>query len=405
MRIGIDLDDTITNSSDVFVEYAKKYNCEKSITHEININELDQQIAFGWDSNNQKEFREKYLRNVLLNAKPNKDVIETLNDIWKSGNEIVIITARSDKEIKDMEKITKEWLKTHDIKYNKLIMGNKEKDQICVEEKIDVFIDDNVDFCKKVYERLKIPVFLYSTRYNLKANIDGLFRVYNWKEISKKASITKPLEYIDVYDKAEYPEEREGYRYIHFYGGTKNYRAYIAPYEISRADFMETYPEYVPEQNRPIYENDGIIVRADPKYPCPGFYIFGLNKTYRAFDLLDDITFLRFCFILKKIKEGMRSELNINYAHLLSNEKSDPFVNVHFWLVPVNGITSPDLLDFDVKKYLEEFKPSEEIDKVLYFNKKLKDYISKINLVEQDNNLKEKLSKEKSKKLEIDNRG
>ena len=179
------------------------------------------------------------------------------------------------------------------------------------------------------------------------------------------------------------------YRYIHFYGGTKNYRAYIAPNEISRADFMEIYPEYVPEQNQPIYENDGIIVRADPKYPCPGFYIFALNKTYRAFDLLDDNTFMRFCFILKKIKEGMRSELNINYAHLLSNEKSDPFVNVHFWLVPIDGTTSPDLLDFDVKEYLESFDPRTEIDKVLYYNKRLRMYIDKINLVEQDNILKE----------------
>lgn len=43
----------------------------------------------------------------------------------------------------------------------------------------------------------------------------------------------------------------------------------------------------------------------------------------------------------------MRKELGLNYAHLLANEKSDPFVNVHFWLVPVEGTTSPDLLDFD----------------------------------------------------------
>ena len=140
----------------------------------------------------------------------------------------------------------------------------------------------------------------------------------------------KQLQYIEADRREDFPPEPQGMRYIHFYGGTKNYIAYIAPESISRADFMEQYPEYVPEQNKPIYENNGIIVRADPKYPCPGFYILSLNKTYRAFDLLDDITFLRFSFILKKTKEGMRKELRLNYAHLLSNEKSDPFVNVHF---------------------------------------------------------------------------
>ena len=214
------------------------------------------------------------------------------------------------------------------------------------------------------------------------------------KQLSQKK---KPLEYIDVDKREDFPPVPNGMRYIHFYGGTKNYRAYIAPEDISRADFMEQYPEYVPEHNKPVYENNGIIVRADPKYPCPGFYIFGLNKTYRAFDLLDDTTFLRYSFILKKTKEGMRKELGINYAHLLSNEKSDPFVNVHFWLVPVEGTTSPDLLDFNVKEYLSSFKPEEQLDKILLYNKKLKEYLKRIDLVKQDNELTAKLIGMKNK--------
>ena len=201
----------------------------------------------------------------------------------------------------------------------------------------------------------------------------------------------KQLQYIETDRREDFPPEPQGMRYIHFYGGTKNYIAYIAPESISRADFMEQYPEYVPEQNKPIYENNGIIVRADPKYPCPGFYILSLNKTYRAFDLLDDITFLRFSFILKKTKEGMRKELGLNYAHLLSNEKSDPFVNVHFWLVPVEGTTSPELLDFNVKEYLSSFNPKDEIDTILLYNNKLRDYFKRIDLVRQDNELTEKL--------------
>lgn len=395
MRIGIDLDDTITNSSDVFIAYAQQYNDERLIEHKININELDQKLAFGWNSNDQIEFHKRYLKDILVNAQPNKNVIEVINDMHKKGNEIFIITARSCNELDDMKTITEDWLKTYNIEYSQLIIDCKEKDKICVEKKIDVFIDDNFETCKKVYERLKIPVFLYSTRYNIDKRLNGVFRVSNWEEISQKKVISEPLEFIDVDRKEEYPKIKTGYRYIHFYGGTKNYRAYIAPNELSRADFMETYPEYVPEQNQPIYENDGIIVRADPKYPCPGFYIFALNKTYRAFDLLDDNTFIRFCFILKKIKEGMRSELNINYAHLLSNEKSDPFVNVHFWLVPIDGTTSPDLLDFDVKEYLENFEPKAEIKKVLYYNERLREYIDKIKLVEQDNVLKETIQSRK----------
>lgn len=199
------------------------------------------------------------------------------------------------------------------------------------------------------------------------------------------------LDYIDVDKREDFPPEPEGMRYIYFYGGKKNYRGYLVPYKLSRADFMELYPEYVPEQNKPVYENNGIILRADPKFPCPGFYILSLKKTYKAFDLLDDVTFLRFAFILKKTKEGMRKVLNLNYAHLLSNEKSDPYVNVHFWLVPVDGTTSPDLLDFDVKGYLNGFVPKEEINKIIDYNNKLRNYFEKIDLIKQDNSLTEKI--------------
>ncbi len=202
----------------------------------------------------------------------------------------------------------------------------------------------------------------------------------------------KPLKFYDVDSRDEFPKEPKGMRYIQFYGGTKNYRGYLAPENLSRADFMEMYPEYIPEQNIPIYEHNGIILRADPKFPCPGFYILSLSKTYRAFDLLDDITFIRFSFILKKAKEAMRTQLGLNYAHLLSNEKSDQYVNVHFWLVPVNGKTSPDLLDFDVKTYLNSFVPKKEINKIICYNNKMREYFKKINLEEQDDRLSEKIS-------------
>ena len=88
----------------------------------------------------------------------------------------------------------------------------------------------------------------------------------------------------------------------------------------------------------------------------------------------------------------MRKELGLNYAHLLSNEKSDVFVHVHFWLVPVEGTTSPDLLDFDVKGYLSSFQPKEEINKIIEYNEKMRKYFTRIDLVRLDNELYAKLT-------------
>lgn len=68
----------------------------------------------------------------------------------------------------------------------------------------------------------------------------------------------KPLEYIDVDSRDDFPPEHEGMRFIHFYGGTKNYRAYIAPADISRADFMEQYPESLDRKQSTINRNSSV---------------------------------------------------------------------------------------------------------------------------------------------------
>lgn len=392
MNIGIDIDDTITNSSDVFVKYAQIYNETKNINYEINKYEIDKNKAFGWSKLNENEFQKKYLEKILTEAKPLDDSVKIINKLFNIGYNIIFISSRKDSEVNNVYDLTIKWLKRYNIKYTKLIVNSMNKLNDCISNDIDIFIDDNYENCKLINDYSNIKTFLYKTRYNTKMEFPCF---NNWVKIYETITSFKrnkdELKYIDVDKREDFPIEPEGLRFIHFYGGKKNYCGYLAKSDLSRADFMENYPQYVPIQNQPVYNHNGIILRADPKYPCPGFYILSLDKTYRAFDLIDDLTFIRFTFILKKAKEGMRKALNINYAHLLSNEKSDPYVNVHFWLVPVNGITSPDLLDFDVKKYLSEFVPKNEINKIIEFNRKLQIYFENIDLIGQDDQLANKL--------------
>ncbi len=399
MIIGIDIDDTITNSSDVFIKYAEIFNSEIGNSQYINIEELDQYKAFGWDESCQKDFSARYMRRIFEDATPHTKAVEVINMLHREGNKIVLISARSDSDTPDVYEITCKWLKQQKVEYDCLVLNCTDKIKGCRENMVDIFVDDNFANCFAVRSALSIPVFMYATRYNKKYFHSHIELVNLWDEIYSKikersmgaGDNREELEFVEVDDRCDFPAEPSGYRFVHFYNGVGSYRGYLVPEDLSRADFMEKYPQYVPEHNRPIYEHGGIILRADPKFPCPGFYILSLDQTYRAFDLIDDITFLRFSFILKKAKEGMRKALGINYAHLLSNEKSDPFVNVHFWLVPINGITSPDLLDFDVKEYLHSFEPHNEIEKIKTYNKKLREYFTEINLEEQDDMLKNKL--------------
>ena len=184
MRIGIDIDDTITYSSDTFLEYAKKYNKEKKIDFEINDNTLDVKLSYGWNDKNLKEFLSKYLTTVLENTDPKEDAIEIINRLKRDGNQIYFITARGYKEIDgDMYEVTKKWLDKHKFKYDQLIINCKVKLEECIKNKIDVFIDDSYSHCKSIKEELNIPVYLFKTRYNIDIDDKSIKKVNNWFEI------------------------------------------------------------------------------------------------------------------------------------------------------------------------------------------------------------------------------
>ena len=184
MRIGIDIDDTITNSSDIFVEYAKQYNKEKNIQHKININSLDVKESYGWEKENLNEFLHKYLEVALNNIDSKSDSIEIINKLKKEGHEIYFITARSEREIEGgMFELTENWLNKHGFNYDLLVINSKEKVKDCIKYGIDIFIDDSYRNCKLIKDGIGIPVLLFTTRYNIKEKDESLIRVSNWYEI------------------------------------------------------------------------------------------------------------------------------------------------------------------------------------------------------------------------------
>ena len=194
------------------------------------------------------------------------------------------------------------------------------------------------------------------------------------------------LKYFDVDSKAELPKLSEGQRYMICFGQSEtNYRAYIVPKSMSRLEFMEKYPEYISNCNKEVYKHNGIVVRQDPKLACPAFYIVALYPdNYRSFAVMSDEYFLRFSFILKKIRNIMKKDLNISYIDILSNETAEPYMNVHFWLMPIFNGNSNNFLDFSNRQYLESFVPKEEIEKLNEYNDKMLNKVQQINLKKLD---------------------
>ena len=183
MRIGIDLDDTITKTDEILFKYAKIYNEEEKILFNINREEWNLTKAFGWNEENIKEFFSKYLKSIYEEAEIKENAKERINKLKDDGNEIIIITARDTKSLKEVHKVCKDWLINNKINVDKIVVDGEDKAQKCLENKIDIFIDDNICNCENVYNNLKIPVLLMNGRYNKEYQNPKIKRVYNWNEI------------------------------------------------------------------------------------------------------------------------------------------------------------------------------------------------------------------------------
>ena len=192
MIIGIDIDDTITDLSDIFLKYATLFNKENEIDFKIDKTQWDLDKAFGWNNDDFMKFSKKYLEILLNEAKPKKGCVDVINKLREDGHKIVIITARNSEELIDPYEFTKNWLELNNIGFDKLVVNSNKKEEDCINNKIDVFIDDRPENCENVYKKLHIPVFLFDSVYNTNDKNSLIERVFSWEEVySKIRSIQK----------------------------------------------------------------------------------------------------------------------------------------------------------------------------------------------------------------------
>ena len=180
MNLGIDIDDTINNLHDMLIKKGTEFNEREKIDHKINQNAWHWDKAFGWDDQMAQKFLDENMENIYLNAGIKENAAEVINKLHTEGNKIVIITARGPEHVQDIYKTSEIWLKQKNVIFDKLIVNSKDKTKACIENNIDVFIDDHVDFCEGV-STTNAKVFMFDSPYNKEET--RYKRVYNWNEI------------------------------------------------------------------------------------------------------------------------------------------------------------------------------------------------------------------------------
>lgn len=188
MILGIDIDDTITRTTEQTDIFAKEYT-EKVLNREFSIN-LDTydpmwvQAAYGWTKEDEKGFWNLYYEKDMEMLEPKEDAIESINELYKN-HEIILISARWDFESGIIKKITKDWLERHDVHYHKLFINHVDKRKISMENNIDLFIDDSLKTCREI-ESIGIKTLLMTSRRTDKIDVGSIIKVNSWDEILQK---------------------------------------------------------------------------------------------------------------------------------------------------------------------------------------------------------------------------
>ena len=166
MRIGIDIDNTIVKTEVLASKLYKKLY-KKDF---FNLGKIDQYI---------------FCRNhpeILIETEFFPNFIKVIKKLSEK-HEIYFITARSDKNVVDIEKNTKKLLDDNNIKYEDIYFGCYKKLGFYNKLNLDLMIDDDYE----VYNEIKNNGNIILFEGNLNKNIDDI-KFNNWLDI---------LEYIE----------------------------------------------------------------------------------------------------------------------------------------------------------------------------------------------------------------
>lgn len=169
MTIGIDLDDTLIETTKTGNKYLKEFITDNSITdyHDLSKDEY-------------LKFYKVYLYDIQKCAPIKKDALKVLNYLHSKNIRIVFITARGTLGFTDSIPITLEYLKNHDVVYDKIIFKKNHKSASARKEHVDLFIDDK----ERVLDEIK-RLGIRTLRFTKKCEKSKHDTVSSWLDAKK----------------------------------------------------------------------------------------------------------------------------------------------------------------------------------------------------------------------------
>ena len=177
MKIGIDIDDTLTSFSDIYYSELQKWLLKKGIIkYGENIFSKDvKDIKFDF-----KEFWNNCMLDITLNIECKNGASEIINKLLNEGHEVYIITARSNNFFDGYIEKTKKWLGKRNINYTDSYFNSNDKLDVMKFLKLDVMIDDNKQVIDNALD-LNIKGIIMNTMFN--SDYNKCDRAYTWYDV------------------------------------------------------------------------------------------------------------------------------------------------------------------------------------------------------------------------------
>lgn len=188
MRIGIDIDGVLVDIERFIVDYGIQFCYENNIDYHIVVGEYDESKSLGLTKQQTELFWNQYLPYYCTSYYIRNHAKEVI-DLLKKEHEIYIITARNEdglpkEEYGQMQSLVEMYLENNQIEYNQLIFTKGSKLPYCMENKIDVMVEDSPFNVPDI--ATEIPVLCFDNSYNRKCEGDNITRVYSWYDVLSK---------------------------------------------------------------------------------------------------------------------------------------------------------------------------------------------------------------------------
>jgi len=177
--IGFDIDGVLTDYGTFLLNEGSKWLGKRVACAE------GEEIHDTFDESikTENEFWRDHLRDYFGNCPTRQYTAEIMNKLHEKY-EIHIITNRYGEDNlsqKDVEKITREWLKKNKITYDLLVFNSGSKLGCCKSGSVDIMIEDNVAHINEISKH--IPVVCFDARYNKECKGKNVHRCYSMYDL------------------------------------------------------------------------------------------------------------------------------------------------------------------------------------------------------------------------------